>query len=181
MHSPSLPTVAPHPRHDPSLVRRSCAPAGSVLPPVLAAYLPPALSQRRQDLEQGGWLQLSTKQSDAAPLRGALALLLRSVAAPDSEHKYTSLAAGGDPPAVTQWRCQCRRLLLCCAALLGGEPGPRTDLLLQAAAARAVAVLLDELQWKCYPAGPMLLSPDPLHAEVGFQADLPRLALQAGR
>ncbi len=124
-----------------------------MLPPVLAAYLPPALSQRRRGLKHGACLQLSADASDAAPLRGALALLLRSVAAPDPAHNYCGLAAGGDASAASRWRCQCRRLLLCCAALLGGPSGPQTDMLLQSAAARTVAVLLDELQWKCFPAG----------------------------
>ena len=138
--------------------RQACSesitsPAGSVLPPILAAYLPPALSERRRALEQGAWLPPTQKPSEAAPLRGTLALLLRSVASPDPERNYCSLATASEPRAAGQWRCQSWRLLLCCAALLGGPPAPPTDLLLQAAAARTVAVLLDELQWKCYPAG----------------------------
>jgi len=124
-----------------------------VLPPILAAYLPPALSERRRALEQGAWLPLTQKPSEAAPVRGALALLLRSVASPDAARNYCSLATATEPTAAGRWRRQCWRLLLCCAALLGGPPAPPTDLLLQAAAARTVAVLLDELQWKCYPAG----------------------------
>ena len=127
--------------------------AGSVLPPILAAYLPPVLSERRRALEQGAWLPASSRPSEAAPLRGALALLLRSVACADPERNYCSLATAPEPTAAALWRCQCWRLLLCCAALLGGPPGPPTDILLQAAAARTVAVLLDELQWKCHPAG----------------------------
>ena len=41
--------------------------------------------------------------------------------------------------------------------MLGSPPGlPLSgDLLLQAAAARTLAVLCDDLQWKCYPAGTM--------------------------
>lgn len=38
---------------------------------------------------------------------------------------------------------------------MGSPPGRlfSGDLLLQAAAARTLAVLCDDLQWKCYPAG----------------------------
>ena len=127
--------------------------AGSVLPPILAAYVPPVLSERRRALERGAWLPTAARPADAAPLRGALALLLRSVACAEPERNYCSLATATEPAAVERWRCQSRRLLLCCAALLGGPPEPQADLLLQAAAARTIAVLLDELQWRCYPAG----------------------------
>ena len=131
--------------------------AGSVLPPILALYLPPALGGRRRALEQGAWLQPASIPADAAPLRGALALVLRSVACTDPERNYCGQATTADPAAAARWRCQCWRLLLCCAALLGGPPVPPTDLLLQAAAARTIAVLLDELQWKCYPAGACMM------------------------
>ena len=53
------------------------------------------------------------------------------------------------------WIHQCKRLLLCLMALLGSpvDDPPRADPLLQAAAARTLAVLCDDLQWKCFPVG----------------------------
>lgn len=67
-----------------------------VLPPLLLAYLPPVLSVRRQAVQRGARMHLEAAPTDTAPLRGGLALVLRSLSAPDPRHNYASLAAAED-------------------------------------------------------------------------------------
>lgn len=67
-----------------------------VLPPLLLAYLPPAHSARRQAVQRGRCIDVGAAPADTAPLRGGLALVLRSVSCPDPTLNYCSLATAED-------------------------------------------------------------------------------------
>mmetsp|Transcript_17431 Transcript_17431/g.48587 ORF Transcript_17431/g.48587 Transcript_17431/m.48587 type:complete len:870 (+) Transcript_17431:468-3077(+) len=130
-----------------------------VVAPLLALHLLPPLSPRRQ-----AWLSASGSSSSApssmraavagpppaggAPLRGSLALLLRSMASTEAASNYSALAT---EPQSRDWHFQARRVGLLCASVLGSTPSPSTpavDPLARSAAARTLLVLTDLQTWR---------------------------------
>ncbi|KAG2483869.1 hypothetical protein HYH03_017266 [Edaphochlamys debaryana] len=147
---PSAPTTAPASASTPA-----STPASTSGPPPL--LLPPAGSPLSQ------------------LVRGGLALLLRSCAAPAPPDCYLALATEGDRGKQEAWRQQAWRLLLTCCRLVaapraaasatataagsgsgsaagGGAAGG--DAVVDAAALRVAALLTDAGAWKWLPAGP---------------------------
>ncbi|CAL8465528.1 g5064 [Coccomyxa elongata] len=121
-----------------------------VLPPILFACLPPFSRRREAALSSGAPVRLH-HATEASAVRGMLALLLRSVAATEADLNYVSLAT--DQTHRQSWHRQCRTLVLLCAGVLGAGDAGRRDALLELAAARLLALLLDSSSWACYPKG----------------------------
>ncbi|KAK9903317.1 hypothetical protein WJX75_002686 [Coccomyxa subellipsoidea] len=121
-----------------------------VLPPILFACLPPASCRQVMASSAGSAVGLN-HATEAAPIRGMLALLLRSIAAADPGLNFCSLAT--DPSRRQTWQRQSRTLVLLCAGLLGSAKKGIRDALLELAAARVLVLLLDSNSWTCYPKG----------------------------
>ncbi len=156
--------------------------AGKALPPVLVACLPRLRTRRWQETYSGERCLAYTRDT-AAPIRGLLALLLRSVAT--KEHAANFCAAAAEPDARCSLhssllcrsfsckallsvhhdclQCACRQewdrrahaLVLLCAGVLGAADGGGRDGLLEMAAARLLVLLQSADYWACIPKGAM--------------------------
>ena len=85
-----LPACMLHKQED--LIALDLVCAEKVLPPILFACLPPFSRRSEAALVQGAAVTLQ-QATEASALRGMLALLLRSIAATDSDLNYFSLAS----------------------------------------------------------------------------------------
>ncbi|DBB07131.1 TPA: hypothetical protein ACH3X1_011703 [Trebouxia sp. C0004] len=153
---------------------------------VTASVLPPILQAFRQhvslDSPSGEWQSGAALKatSGALALRGAMALVLRSIACPKQELNLCGLWLTDDYRL--QWHRQsCKLVALCCSVLRSYPPGSPTTAashanggkgksppakgspsqscygqahqLLQTAAARLLMVLTDSSLWKCFQPG----------------------------
>ncbi|KAK9832830.1 hypothetical protein WJX81_005036 [Elliptochloris bilobata] len=147
--------------------------ADEALPPVLYLLLRPGSAARRQAW-QGGHVIPKPSARIAPVLRGALALVLRSMAAANPHSSYCAFAS--DPARREAWLRQAELLLLLCASLLGSG----CEALVAAAAVRLLTVLTDAAAWKCYPPGHAVAAAAAKHL-AAFAGRSPALAAAARR
>ncbi|GMH32392.1 hypothetical protein BSKO_00226 [Bryopsis sp. KO-2023] len=121
--------------------------ADEIIPVALQAVMP-LCSCIRDKIKNGAPLSKALVV-DPAVIRGALTILLRSIASKDLATNYCALAVSDRKGS---WLGQCERLVMMCSAVLG-SPTLMSDPLLQAASAQALLKLTDQSMWKCFPQG----------------------------